>query len=163
MAYSVFIGSRTAEQVLPNWLADAYDKVYEDEYRYWVTDQIKLIGADQVPFDEVLIEGHDIFLRNSSGRVARIAMPQFENELEIIADGTVAPKKYCHEYFIFDPGVPYDDWDEQERFVIDYFMPMEETVYIKMGENKYAEIPYAMFADRYYYLGSGIDWNRFYE
>ena len=163
MAYSVFIGGHTAEEVLPNWLQYAYDTIYEDEYRYWITNQIKLIGSYSVPFDEVLLEGYDIFLRNFKGKVMRIKAPQFDSDLEIIADGTVANKKYCQEYFIFSTDLPYDEYQEQEQYVIDKFFPMEDTVFIKTGENKYIEMPYAIFADRYYFLGSGIDWDKFYE
>lgn len=163
MAYSVFVDGHTAEEVLPNWLQYAYDTIYEDEYRYWVTNQIKLIGAYSVPFDEVLIEGHDVFLRNFKGKVSRIKGTQFDEELEIIADGTVANKKYCYDYFIYSPDAPFYDYQEEEQYVIDKFFPTDTTAFIKTGEDKYIEMPYALFCDRYYFLGSGIDWDKFYE
>lgn len=163
MAYSVFVGGYTAEEVLPNWLKYAYDTIYEDEYRYWVSNQIKLIGSYSVPFDEVLLEGYDVFLRNFKGKVSRIKEPQFDEELEIIADGTVANKKYCQDYFIYSPDKPFYDYQEEEQYVIDKFFPADVTVFIKTGEDKYIEMPYALFCDRYYFLGNGIDWNKFYE
>lgn len=164
MAYSVFTGAHTAESVLPNWLKNAYDVIYEDEYRYWVTDQIKLIGgAELVPFSEVLIEGHDVFLRNFKGRVERIPMDLFDSELEIIADGTVAQKKLCYDYFIYSTEMGYEDYGDEERSVIDIYHPNQKTVFIKQDEDVYIKMPYYIFTDRYYFLGSGIDWNKFYE
>lgn len=163
MAYSVFVGDRTAETVLPKWLKDAYDSVYEDEYRYWVTAKIKLIGGGLVPFDEVLLEGYDIFLRNFAGRVMRITLDQFNSDLEMIADGTVARKQDAYSYFVYSEKTPIEDYGDEERYIIETRKPKDSDVFIRTGEGKYNHMPYCVFRDRYYFLGNGIDWDKFYE
>lgn len=163
MAYSVFVGSKTAEEILPDWLENAYDTVYEDEYKYYCTNDIKLIGEDLIPFDSVLMEGYDVFLRNFKGNVMRITMDQFEKDLKIIADGTVAMNQHCHKYFIFTERKRPVDYTDKEWFLIQKYKPEDATVFIFVDENKVNMIPLAEFFDRYYFLGNGIDWERFYE
>lgn len=174
MAYFIFNGMEN-EGAYPEWYANTISKeTYLNEYQYYVFVGGKVKGSEKIPWDDVLTEGYDVFLRNKIGNVMRTNIYQLDHTIIEVADGTVALSSDCVPYAIYNGGDPYmyPIWFQDfyfntlknimtDKVELPIVVLMKEEMVDKEVESKYQILDFDLFKKNYYFQGKGIDWNGF--
>lgn len=133
------------------------------------------INKELIPWEDLLTEGYDVFLRNKVGKVIRSNIYDLDRKMREVADGTVALIENCLPYVIYNGG----DIDKYPEWFQDFYYntlknimtkKVELPIVVVMRETwddentleaKYQIIEYNLFKQHYFFQGHGIDWNGF--
>lgn len=175
MAYHIFTGVVNPESH-PKWYVDIFNKqTYINEYNYFVLTDIANINKELIPWEDLLTEGYDVFLRNKVGKVIRSNIYDLDRKMREVADGTVALIDNCLPYVIYNGGDidKYPEWFQDfyyntlnnimtKKVELPIVVVMRETwVDENTLDTKYQIIEYNLFKQHYFFQGHGIDWNGF--
>ena len=175
MAYMIFAGVANPGRY-PKWYADMLARqAYLNEYNYYVIAGVRGIHQENIPWEDLLTEGYDVFLRNKVGKVLRSNIYDLDNKMREVADGTVALIESCLPYVIYNGGdiEKYPEWFQDFYYnTLKNIMTkkVELPIVVVMRERwvdedtldaKYQIIEYKLFKQHYFFQGHGIDWNGF--
>lgn len=176
-AYIIFQGGSSG--AYPRWFSESIEQhTYLNEYGYHVAElpyrRYVVKDGGLLYWDDLLVEGYDIFIRNHQGSIRRIDMDILEESYEVIADGTIAYRDDCVEYVIFYKEMPdriYPEWfvnfyveTLKEKVENDPSFPEAVVVLYKVGGGRnlnYQILDVDLFQKNYFYSGNGIDWEGF--